>query len=44
MLVVGGLGLEGIVTPFDMNKQAGRTHLFMQISALEIALSDRASR
>jgi hypothetical protein len=41
MLVVGGRGLEGMVTPFDMNKQAGRTHLFMQISALEMALSDR---
>lgn len=40
MLVVGGQGLKGIVTPSDMNKQAGRTHLFMQISALEIALSD----
>jgi len=42
MLVVGGNGLEGIVTPSDMNEQAGRTHLFMQISALEMALSDRA--
>lgn len=41
MLVVGGHGLEGIVTPSDMNKQAGRTHLFMQICALEIGLSDR---
>jgi len=41
MLVVGGHGLEGIVTPSDMNKQAGRVHLFMQISALEMALSDR---
>lgn len=41
MLVVGGRGLEGVVTPSDMNKQAGRTQLFMQVSALEIALSDR---
>lgn len=41
MMVVGGRGLEGIVTPSDMNKQAGRTHLFVQVSALEMALSDR---
>lgn len=40
-MVVGGQGLEGIVTPSDMNKQAGRTHLFVQVSALEMALSDR---
>jgi len=40
LLVVGGVGLDGIVTPSDMNKQAGRTHLFMQVSALELALSD----
>lgn len=40
MLVVGGVGLDGIVTPSDMNKQAGRTHLFMQVSALELALAD----
>jgi hypothetical protein len=41
ILVVGGRGLEGMVTPSDMNKQAGRTHLFMQVSALEMALSER---
>lgn len=40
MLTVGHRGLEGIVTPSDMNKQAGRTHLFMQVSALELGLSD----
>jgi hypothetical protein len=40
MLVVGGRGLDGIVTPSDMNKQAGRTHLFMQVSALELALAE----
>jgi hypothetical protein len=40
MLVVGGRGLDGMVTPSDMNKQAGRTHLFMQVSALELALAD----
>lgn len=42
LLVVGGQGLDGIVTPSDMNKQAGRTHLFMQLSALEMELSNRA--
>lgn len=28
------------MTPSDMNKQAGRTHLFMHVSALELALAD----
>lgn len=41
LLVVGGGGLDGIVTPSDMNKQAGRTHLFMHVSALELAVADR---
>jgi len=41
LLVVGSMGLDGIVTPSDMNKQAGRTHLFMHVSALELALADR---
>lgn len=41
LLVVGSGGLDGIVTPSDMNKQAGRTHLFMHVSALELALADR---
>lgn len=41
MLVVGSGGIEGIVTPSDLNKQAGRTHLFMEVSALELALADR---
>jgi hypothetical protein len=42
MLVVGGGGLEGVVTPSDLNKQAGRTQLFMQVCAVELALADRA--
>lgn len=42
LLVVGSGGLNGIVTPSDMNKQAGRTHhLFMHVSALELALAER---
>lgn len=41
LLVVGSGGLDGIVTPSDMNKQAGRTHLFMHVSALELALATR---
>lgn len=40
MFVVGGGGLEGVVTPSDLNKQAGRTQLFMQVCALELALAD----
>lgn len=41
LLVVASGGLDGIVTPSDMNKQAGRTHLFMHVSALELALAAR---
>lgn len=41
LLVVGSGGIDGIVTPSDMNKQAGRTHLFMHVSALELALAER---
>jgi hypothetical protein len=41
LLVVGSGGRDGIVTPSDMNKQAGRTHLFMHVSALELALAAR---
>lgn len=41
MLVVGNQGLEGIVTPSDLNKQAGRTHMFMLVSALEMGLANR---
>ncbi len=41
LLVVGSGGLDGIVTPSDMNKQAGRTHLFLHVSALEVALAAR---
>lgn len=40
MFVVGSGGLEGVVTPSDLNKQAGRTQLFMQVCALELALAD----
>lgn len=40
-LVVGNAGIEGLVTPSDLNKQAGRTHLFMEVCALELALADR---
>ena len=40
LLAVGAGGIDGIVTPSDMNKQAGRTHLFMHISALELALAE----
>lgn len=41
LLVVGSMGLDGLVTPSDMKKQAGRTHLLMHVSALELALADR---
>lgn len=40
LLVVGSSAIEGLVTPSDLNKQAGRTHLFMRVSALELALAD----
>jgi len=40
MVVVGSSGLEGVVTPSDLNKQAGRTQLFMQFCALELALAE----
>lgn len=40
LIVVGSAGLDGIVTPSDLNKQAGRTQLFMQVSALELGLAD----
>lgn len=44
MLVVGSTGLQGVVTPSDLNKQAGRTQLFMQLCALELALAEDRPR
>jgi len=42
LLVVGEWGIEGIVTPSDIGRQAGRMHLFMQVCALELALASLA--
>lgn len=42
LLVLDGRGIDGVVTPSDLGKQAGRTHLFMEISALELGLAEEA--
>lgn len=39
LFVIGGRGVTGIVTPSDMNRQAGRVHLFLELSALELAMA-----
>ena len=42
LLVLDGRGVDGVVTPSNLDKQAGRTHLFMEISALELGLAEEA--
>lgn len=41
LLVVDSDGLDGLVTPSDLDKQAGRTHLYLELAALELLMTER---
>ncbi len=41
LYVVDGNKVAGIVTPYDLNKQPGRTYFYLLISVLELALAER---
>ena len=40
LYVIDGNSISGIVTPYDLNKQPGRTYFYLLVSALEIRLAE----
>jgi hypothetical protein len=40
LFVLGGNSITGLMTPADLNKQAGRTYFFLLLAELELALSE----
>lgn len=44
IFVVGVSGIAGLVTPSDMNKQAGRTYFYLLLVELELALAECVRR
>lgn len=41
LFVVAGGAVSGIVTPSDLNKQAGRTYFYLLVAAVEMNLAER---
>ena len=42
LLTVSGVGIAGVLTPSDLNKQPGRTYYYLLVAALEMNLADLA--
>lgn len=41
LYLLTGRDISGFIVPSDLNKQAGRTYLYLGLAALELALADR---
>lgn len=44
LFLLTGQRISGFVVPSDLNKQAGRTYLYLGLAALELALADEVRR